>query len=182
MTGFPAIWAALYPAIPIIPDDDTLALDPEAHDLVIHAMGLHWANDPVGQLIQCRRALRPDGLLIAVGFGGQTLSELRGALGQAEAALTGGLHPRIAPMAEIRDLGALLQRAGLALPVADALVAEGAVRRPSGVDPRPAGDGRNQCAARPHAEVLRGATCSAPRPISTPPPRRGWPHRRDVRD
>ncbi len=54
-------------------------------------------------------------------FGGQTLHELRAALGQAEAEVTGGLSPRVAPMAEIRDLGALLQRAGFALPVADSL-------------------------------------------------------------
>jgi SAM-dependent methyltransferase len=96
-------------------------LGEEAHDLVIHAMGLHWANDPVGQLVQCRRALRPDGLLIALMFGGQTLSELRAALAQAESQVTGGLSPRVLPMGEIRDLGGLLQRAGLALPVADSI-------------------------------------------------------------
>jgi len=82
-------------------------------------MALHWANDPVGQLIQCRRALRPDGLFIAVSFGGDTLQELRRALGEAEIAVTGGLSPRIAPLPELRDLGGLLQRAGFALPVAD---------------------------------------------------------------
>ena len=67
------------------------------------------------------RALEPDGLMIAATFGGRTLDELRRSLGEAEIALTGGLSPRVAPMGEIRDLGALLQRAGLALPVADAL-------------------------------------------------------------
>jgi SAM-dependent methyltransferase len=82
-------------------------------------MALHWANDPVGQLVQCRRALRPDGLLLALFFGGQTLHELRSALASAEAEVTDGLSPRVLPMGEIRDLGALLQRAGLALPVAD---------------------------------------------------------------
>jgi len=86
---------------------------------VIHAMALHWANDLVGQLIQCRRALQPDGLFLAACFGGQTLIELRAALAEAEIEITGGLSPRIAPMAEIRDLGGLLQRAGFALPVAD---------------------------------------------------------------
>jgi len=82
-------------------------------------MGLHWANDPVGQLVQCRRALRPDGLLIALMFGGQTLHQLRSALAQAESDVSGGLSPRVLPMGEIRDLGGLLQRAGFALPVAD---------------------------------------------------------------
>ncbi|EDQ06308.1 hypothetical protein DSM14862_00047 [Sulfitobacter indolifex] len=119
VTAFPQIWAASFPEAKIIPEAEVLALEPQAHDLVIHAMGLHWANDPIGQLIQCRRALRPDGLLQAVALGGQTLNELRACLGQAEAEVTGGLSPRIAPMGELRDLGALLQRAGMALPVAD---------------------------------------------------------------
>ncbi|TMM52631.1 SAM-dependent methyltransferase [Sulfitobacter sabulilitoris] len=121
VTPFPAIWADRIPGARIVADDETLDLAPGAHDLVVHALGLHWANDPVGQLIQCRRALSADGLLIAVALGGQTLHELRSCLGQAEAALTGGLSPRVAPMGEVRDLGALLQRAGLALPVADSL-------------------------------------------------------------
>ncbi|MFG6559062.1 methyltransferase domain-containing protein [Sulfitobacter sp. 1A15299] len=119
VTGFPQVWAEAFPKAKIVAEAEVLALEPQAHDLVIHAMGLHWANDPIGQLIQCRRALRPDGLLQAVSLGGQTLHELRACLGQAEAEVTGGLSPRIAPMGELRDLGALLQRAGLALPVAD---------------------------------------------------------------
>ncbi|WP_299888250.1 class I SAM-dependent methyltransferase [uncultured Ruegeria sp.] len=120
VTPFRQIWQNVLPDANIIPDDETLALTPGTHDLVIHAMALHWANDPVGQLIQCNRALRPDGLLLVVCLGGETLHQLRAALGQAEIAVTGGLSPRIAPMAELRDLGSLLQRAGLALPVADA--------------------------------------------------------------
>ncbi len=103
----------------IVPDSEVLDLEVSAHDLVIHGLSLHWANDPVGQIIQCHRALVPDGLFMGVMFGGQTLHELRAALAEVETALTGGLSPRIAPMGEIRDLGALLQRAGLALPVAD---------------------------------------------------------------
>ncbi|MGR3542476.1 MAG: methyltransferase domain-containing protein [Hasllibacter sp.] len=118
VTGFPDEWAL--PGARVVPDDDTLDLRPGSHDLVVHAMALHWADDPLGQIIQCRRALRPDGLFLAVFLGGATLSELRAALATAETRLTGGLSPRIAPMAEIRDMGALLQRAGLALPVADA--------------------------------------------------------------
>lgn len=120
VTPFPDLWRAGFPAARIVADAETLDLGPGEHDLVIHAVGLHWANDPVGQLVQCRRALTPDGLLIAMLFGGQSLHELRAALGQAEAEVTGGLSPRILPMAEIRDLGGLLGRVGLALPVADA--------------------------------------------------------------
>lgn len=119
VTGHPEYWAQAFPNAVVVPDDDVVALEVGAHDLVIHAMGLHWANDPVGQLVQCRRALKPDGLFIGTFLGGQTLVELRAALSEAEAALSGGLAPRVAPMGEIRDLGGLLQRAGLALPVAD---------------------------------------------------------------
>lgn len=121
VTGFPDFWAAQFPDAELVPDDEVLAMTTGTYDLVLHAMALHWANDPVGQVIQCARALQPDGLFLAVAFGGQTLADLRTALAEAEAQITGGLSPRVAPMAEVRDMGALLQRAGLALPVADAL-------------------------------------------------------------
>ncbi|MDO6590427.1 SAM-dependent methyltransferase [Loktanella sp. D2R18] len=120
VTGFPDFWAQAFPAATIVADEDVLELQPGAHDLVLHVMALHWANDPVGQLVQCRHALKPDGLLLCGFLGGQTLHELRASLAEAEAIVAGGISPRIAPMGEIRDLGALLQRAGFALPVADA--------------------------------------------------------------
>jgi SAM-dependent methyltransferase len=114
------MWAKDIGVMPqFVPDADVLDLEPESCDLIVHCMGLHWANDPVGQLIQMRRALRPDGLMIAVLFAGETLDELRHSLTQAEAEVTGGISPRVAPMAELRGLGALLQRAGYGLPVAD---------------------------------------------------------------
>jgi SAM-dependent methyltransferase len=119
VTGFPDAWSEWMPNATVIQDDETLDLEEGAHDLVIHALSLHWADDPIGQLVQCRRALKPDGLLIATSFAGQTLHELRSVLAEAEVAQTGGLSPRILPMGEIRDLGGLLQRAGFALPVAD---------------------------------------------------------------
>jgi len=121
VTGCPQVWSDRLPSAKIVPDGDTLELEEGAHDLIVHAMSLHWADDPIGQLVQCRRALRPDGLLIATLFGGQTLHELRSSLAEAEVAVTGGLSPRILPMGEVRDLGGLLQRAGYALPVADVL-------------------------------------------------------------
>lgn len=119
VTPFPELWQDRMPSARLIPDNDTLDLQPGAHDLVIHAMALHWANDPIGQLIQCRRALRPDGLLLAAFPGGETLRELRDVLQEAEVQTTGGLSPRVAPMTELRDAGGLLQRAGFSLPVAD---------------------------------------------------------------
>jgi SAM-dependent methyltransferase len=117
VTPFPAIWEI--PGATVVADDDVLALEPGQYDLVIHALAMHWANDPVGQLVQSRRALMPDGLFLGFLFGGQTVHELRACLAQAEAEVTGGLSPRVLPMGEIRDLGALLQRAGFSLPVAD---------------------------------------------------------------
>ncbi|MCY4335361.1 MAG: methyltransferase domain-containing protein [Litoreibacter sp.] len=120
VTGFPDFWQVQFPDARIVEDIEVLDLAIQSFDLVIHAMCLHQANDPVGQLVQCARALKPDGLLLVAMFGGQTLSELRAALSQAEVEVTGGLSPRISPMVDIRDAGALLQRAGLALPVADA--------------------------------------------------------------
>ncbi|MEO1562377.1 MAG: SAM-dependent methyltransferase [Pseudomonadota bacterium] len=99
---------------------ETLELTPESqYDLIIHGLELHWSEDPVGQLIQMRRALKPDGLMIAAMFGSGTLTNFRDALTRAEVSATGGLSPRMAPLADLRDLGGLLQRAGYALPVAD---------------------------------------------------------------
>ncbi len=121
VTGWPAPWRAAFPEATIIPDEPTLALKPETHDLIIHAMALQWSDDPVGQLIQARRALKSDGLFLGVMPGGTTLHQLRASLAQAESEVTGGLSPRIAPTGEVRDLGGLLQRAGLALPVVDSV-------------------------------------------------------------
>ncbi|QIK39340.1 methyltransferase domain-containing protein [Pontivivens nitratireducens] len=117
-----ALWSRLT-GIPgrCIADDATLDLKVGECDLIVHGLALHWAEDPVGQLVQMRRALRPDGMMIAALFGGRTLHELRTSFAEAEIAVEGGLSPRVAPMGEIRDLGALLQRANLALPVADSL-------------------------------------------------------------
>lgn len=121
VTGFPEFWSEKLPGATAVDDAETLSLAPGAFDLIVHAMALHWANDPVGQLIQCRRALEPDGLFLAVLPGGRTLHEIRASLAEAESLLTGGLSPRVLPMGEIRDLGALLMRAGFALPVADSV-------------------------------------------------------------
>ena len=119
VTGHPGFWSAVMPGARVVPDGAVLDLEPGAHDLVIHSLALHWADDPVGQVIQSARALVPDGLFMAVLPGGETLAPLRAALARAEVEVTGGLSPRIVPLGEIRDLGALLARAGLALPVAD---------------------------------------------------------------
>ncbi|KIZ35404.1 MULTISPECIES: methyltransferase domain-containing protein [Rhodopseudomonas] len=98
---------------------ERLPFAPDSLDLVVSALALQFVNDLPGVLAQIRRALRPDGLLLAAMTGGDTLTELRQAFAQAEAELEGGVSPHVAPTADLRDLGALLQRAGFALPVTD---------------------------------------------------------------
>jgi SAM-dependent methyltransferase len=100
-------------------DSEVLPLQPEQFDLAISALAFQFVNDLPGVLAQIRRALRPDGLLLAAMIGGDTLNELRQCFAAAEAELEGGVSPRVAPFADLRDVGALLQRAGLALLVTD---------------------------------------------------------------
>jgi SAM-dependent methyltransferase len=104
-----------------VPDDERqgLALKPESLDLAVSALALQLVNDLPGVLAQIRRALKPDGLLLAATLGGDTLTELRQSFAAAEAELEGGVSPRVAPFADLRDVGALLQRTGFALPVTD---------------------------------------------------------------
>ena len=100
-------------------DEEFLPFAPASFDLVVASLSLHWVNDLPGALIQLRQVLRPDGLLLASVPALGTLAELRAALTEAEAALTGGASPRVSPFPDLRDCAALLQRAGFALPVAD---------------------------------------------------------------
>jgi len=100
-------------------DEEALAVRDGSLDLIVSALSLQMVNDLPGALAQMRRALKPDGLLLAALLGGRTLAELREALLAAESEITGGAAPRVAPVTDVRDLGALLQRAGFALPVAD---------------------------------------------------------------
>ena len=124
VSGLSTPWGRAFPKATIIQDRENLNLADGKYDLIIHGMALHWANDPVGQLIQARLALKNDGLMIAVCLGGTTLHELRNVFIEAETKLFGGIHPRFMPLAEIRDLGSLMQRAGFALPVADSTITE----------------------------------------------------------
>lgn len=103
----------------VVGDEEHLPFRNQSFDLVFSPLSLHWTNDLPGALIQLRRALKPDGLLLAAMFGGGTLHELRQSLMAAELEVEDGVSPRVSPFAEIRDAGGLLQRAGLALPVAD---------------------------------------------------------------
>jgi SAM-dependent methyltransferase len=100
-------------------DEEALPFRDASLDLVVSALALQFVNDLPGTLVQIRRALRPDGLFLAALIGGDTLAELREAFAAAEAEIEDGVSPRVAPFAELRELGALLQRAGFALPVTD---------------------------------------------------------------
>ena len=100
-------------------ESETLRLEPGSLDLIVSALALQFVNDLPGVLAQIRRALKPDGLLLAAMIGGDTLTELRQSFAAAEAECEGGVSPRVAPFADLRDIGGLLQRAGLALPVTD---------------------------------------------------------------
>jgi SAM-dependent methyltransferase len=104
-----------------LPDTESepLLLAPASLDLAVSALALQFVNDLPGVLAQIRRALKPDGLLLAAMLGGDTLTELRQSFAAAEAELESGVSPRVAPFADLRDVGALLQRAGFALPVTD---------------------------------------------------------------
>ncbi len=100
-------------------DEEALPFGDASLDLVVSVLNLQFVNDLPGTLIQIRRALRPDGLFMAAMVGGDSLNELRAAFADAESEVEGGVSPRVAPFADVRELGALLQRAGFALPVVD---------------------------------------------------------------
>jgi SAM-dependent methyltransferase len=103
----------------VVADEEALPFRDGALDLVVSALALQFVNDLPGALVQIRRALKPDGLFLAAMLGGDTLTELREAFAVAEAEIEGGVSPRVAPFADVREMGALLQRAGFALPVTD---------------------------------------------------------------
>lgn len=100
-------------------DEEALPFADGSLDLVLSVLSLHWVNDLPGSLLQTARVLKPDGLFLAAMIGGESLTELREALLRAELEVEGGVSPRVSPLADVRDIGALLQRAGFALPVVD---------------------------------------------------------------
>lgn len=108
------------PGPAVVGDEEALPFAAGRFDLVLAGPTFHWINDLPGALVQIRRTLRPDGLLLGAVPGGETLLELRTALLEAEVEVHGGAGLRVAPFADVRDLGGLLQRAGYALPVVDA--------------------------------------------------------------
>ena len=107
------------PGLRVLAEAEALPFAPDAFDLVVSPLVLHWTNDLPGALLQLRRCLRADGLLLASVLGGETLDALRRAFLEAELTEEGGVSPRVSPMADGRDLAGLLQRAGFALPVVD---------------------------------------------------------------
>jgi SAM-dependent methyltransferase len=115
----PAIGPLPAVALRVVADEEALPFADNTLDLVVSGLSLQAVNDLPGVLAQVRRALKPDGLFLAALLGGDTLAELRHSFAMAESELEGGVSPRVAPFPDLRDLGALLQRAGFALPVTD---------------------------------------------------------------
>jgi len=115
----PAVAALDDQYVRVAVDEEVLPFADGTLDLVVSGLALHWVNDLPGTLVQIRRALKPNGLLLAAMLAGDSLAELREAFAAAESELEGGLSPRVAPFADLRELGALMQRAGFALPVVD---------------------------------------------------------------
>jgi SAM-dependent methyltransferase len=103
----------------LVADEELLPFAPASFDLAVSNLSLHWVNDLPGALAQVRRALKPDGFFLASLLGGDSLFELRRCLMDAELQVEGGVSPRVSPMADVRDAGNLLTRAGFALPVCD---------------------------------------------------------------
>ncbi|MDJ0684397.1 MAG: methyltransferase domain-containing protein [Alphaproteobacteria bacterium] len=114
--------AAPLPTLSLAADEEALPFADNSFDLALSCLSLHWVNDLPGALVQVNRSLKPDGLFLGAMLGGATLAELRACLMEAEIEVSGGAGPRVSPFADLRDLGALMQRAGYALPVVDSEV------------------------------------------------------------
>ncbi len=121
VTGFPNLLQKSYPQADLIFDLATLDFPKNQYDLIHHNLSLHLSNDPVGQLIQCRNACKPGGMLLVALFGGQSLVELRTSLISAETRINNGVSPRISPMGDILDLGNLMARTNFKNPISDRL-------------------------------------------------------------
>lgn len=105
-------------------DLEALPFADQSLDLIVANMTLHHINDLPGTLIQIRRALKSDGLFLGALMGGESLYTLREILTEVDLVLTGGAVPRIHPFADKQQMGALMQRAGFALPVIDSDIIE----------------------------------------------------------
>ena len=168
----------------LVYDEEFAPLAPHSFDLIVSVLTLHHANDLVGALAQMRHALKPDGLMLAVMFGEETLAALRQALYAAETEISGGVSARIAPFAAVRDLGAALQRAGFALPVADVDRVEIAYRDPARLFADLRGMGETSVLARRAKSLRRAVLGAAVQRLADGPPVRfdlvtltGWaPH------
>lgn len=150
-------------------DEEANPVADESVDLIVSLLTLHATNDIVGALVQMRRALKPNGLLVAALFGEDTLKELRRALYEAEAELTGGVSPRVPPFAAVRDLGGALQRAGFALPVADLDRLEIAYREPERLFADLRGMGETSCLAGRGRALRRDALALATAKLAIEP-------------
>ena len=145
----------------LVADEEMLPFADGGLDLIVSPLALHWVNDLPGTLVQARRALRPDGLFLAALLGGDTLVELRSALATAEVATEGGMAPRVSPMIDAADAGALLQRAGFALPMVDVDTITARYRSPLALMRELRGMGESNALAARRKGFARQATLAA---------------------
>ena len=136
--------AARRRGLTVVADEEALPFGDAAFDLVVSALALQFVNDLPGALVQIRRALKPDGLFLAALIGGETLTELRQSFAAAESEVEGGVSPRVAPFADLRDLGALVAARGLRAPGHRRRPRHGALRFGFRPDARSAAHGRDQ--------------------------------------
>lgn len=145
----------------LVMDEEALPFADQSFDLIVSLLMLHAVNDPVGALTQMRRALKPDGLLIAVAFGEATLSSLRSALYEAEVEAIGAASARVPPFASVQNWGGALQRAGFALPVADVDRVRVAYKSPMRLLHDLRGMGETSCLAERPRGLNRSAAAGA---------------------
>ncbi|KAF2875634.1 S-adenosyl-L-methionine-dependent methyltransferase [Massariosphaeria phaeospora] len=111
--------AALNLTRAVLPTSETLPYAPNSFDAVLSSLSLHWINDLPSVLAQINAILKPDAPFFGVMLGGDTLFELRTSLQLAEQDRRGGVATHTSPLADVRDVGGLLQRAGFTLLTVD---------------------------------------------------------------
>ena len=167
----------------IAAEEEALPFAPQSLDLVVSGLSLQLVNDLPGALIQINRALKPDGLLLAALLAGETLKELREAWLLAEDEMLGGASPRVAPFADVRELGRLLQRAGFALPVADSDLVRVTYASPLALMREIKAMGAsNMLTERRRIPVTRGLLFRAAEIYQTQVRPARWPHTGDIRN
>ena len=103
----------------VLPSPEAVPFAADSFDAVLSSLSLHWINDLPSVLAQINRVLKPDAPFLGAMLGGDSLFELRTSLQLAEQERRGGVGAHTSPLADVRDVGGLLQRAGFQLLTVD---------------------------------------------------------------